>query len=115
MRNTLCGLQTVDTANAMEVLRRGTDTEAHDPPTRFLRDKWDEEFVGERKESERAKILAAWLPWISPLAGRSAPRCVTSWPQPTSMVVATLRLVYPVPLVGSPAYCGLLLRPIYPM
>ena len=42
MRNTLCGLQTVDTANAMEVLRRGTDTESHDPSTRFLYDKWDE-------------------------------------------------------------------------
>ena len=33
-------LQTVDTANAMEVLRRGTDTESHE--TRFLCDKWDE-------------------------------------------------------------------------
>ena len=40
MRNTLCGLQTVDTANAMEVLRHGTDTEAHE--SSFLCDKWDE-------------------------------------------------------------------------
>ena len=42
MRNTQCGLQTVDTANAMEVLRRGTDTESHDPSTRFLCDKWND-------------------------------------------------------------------------
>ena len=28
MRNTLCGLQTVDAANAMEVMWRGTDTAA---------------------------------------------------------------------------------------
>ena len=42
MRNTLCGLQTVDTANAMEVLRRGTDTDSHDPSTRFLCDKWND-------------------------------------------------------------------------
>jgi hypothetical protein len=42
MRNTLCGLQTVDTANTMEVLRLGTDTESHDPSMRFLCDKWGE-------------------------------------------------------------------------
>ena len=45
MRNALCVLQTVDTANAMEVLRRGTDTDSHDPSTRFLCDK--------RKDAER--------------------------------------------------------------
>ena len=42
MRNTMCGLQTVTAANAMEVLRCGTDTESHDPSKRFLCDKWDE-------------------------------------------------------------------------
>ena len=41
-RNTLYGLQTVDTANAMEVLRRGTDTDSHDPSARFLCDKWND-------------------------------------------------------------------------
>jgi hypothetical protein len=56
MRNTLCGLQTVDTANAMEVLRRGTNTESHE--TRFLCDKWDE---AERKWHIRTVQIAHHL------------------------------------------------------
>jgi predicted metal-binding protein len=42
MRNMLCGLQTVDTANAIEVLLCGTDTDSHNPSTRFLCDKWND-------------------------------------------------------------------------
>ena len=43
MRNPTCGLQTVDQAMAMEVMRRGTDLGSPDPSLKPLCDKWTED------------------------------------------------------------------------